>query len=275
MILSNKRGIQWEILASFILGLIVVSIVLFWLFQEYFTEADLDWEVCRQSIIIRNNVPDVTSKDLTGGLVKGYTVTSFKNKFPLKCETQVITITEDNVRDAPRLIMDAMAQSWYLFGEGKYQIYPSALIGGDSYCMGAVRVHFYSGLKGSFPMKWAFDQKMDNGQTYRDYLTQNGDDNAIIRDNRFAPDLDVSYYAKSWLYDAIKVKLPEIIDYSKGDLFIVPIQFIVRDKETNTHLFYFQDMDGHNFKKLESPLIRWPHKDSAQKLCNNWEGIPA
>ena len=267
MMLRDKRGVKWEILTSFILGLIVVSIVLFWLFQEYFAEDDLSWEVCRQSIVVRNSIPDVS--------IEGFTVGTFKDKFPLKCETQVITITEDNVRDAPRLIMDAMAQSWYLFGEGKYQIYPSALIGGDSYCMGTVRVHFYSGLKGSFQMKWAFDQKMDNGQSYRDYLTQNGDDNAIIRDNRFAPDLDVSYYAKSWFYDAIKVKLPEIIDYSKGDLFIVPVQFIVRDKETNTHLFYFQDKDGHNFEKLESTVMKYPFKRSSQKICNNWEGIPA
>ncbi len=185
MIFKNKRGVKWDILTSFILGLIVVVIVLFWLFQEYFAEEDLSREVCRQSIVVRNSIPDVS--------IRGFTVSTFKDKFPLKCETQVIHIDEDT-ENIPGIIMGAMAQCWHMFGNGDYQVYPSRIVPRtDSYCMGCARIHFRHGMEESFSVQGALEKmKMSNGQTYKEYLTDK-DKNPMIKANRYAEDLNVDY----------------------------------------------------------------------------------
>jgi hypothetical protein len=170
---KNKKGAEYYyIVLSLILGLMVFAVFLFWIYEEYFTEEEADIQICRQSVQIRANIPDITMKGPTatdlaaagaGTVVAGpvggiigyesfssggteYTVKSFKQEFPLKCKTQVVTIDYEDQARFEKEIANTIAGCWSLFGEGKSNIFPANSIAGDvfffrSTCVPCARIH--------------------------------------------------------------------------------------------------------------------------------------
>ena len=126
----NKKA-QWQnYLLPAIMAVIVLGISFFFIFNEYFTEDEINREVCRESIVVRSALPEAS--------FLGATANSMKNDFPLKCKTNVIEVTEDDVtpdskgkRKIDKIIGDALTECWYIFLNGDGQIFASDVIGFD------------------------------------------------------------------------------------------------------------------------------------------------
>jgi hypothetical protein len=141
---NSQKKAQWRgYILALILGLIVVTLSIWFLFFEYFTSEELEWQECRQSIILRSNAPNL--KDLGA---------SSKGLFPLKCRTEVVTIDTIEPDEVYKKIADAVASGWYMFGEGEFEFVSGEFFPGVSYCMAFARLHytgkasdeFYDGL---------------------------------------------------------------------------------------------------------------------------------
>ena len=115
--LKKKGDYKWDVMFSLIVGLLVVGIIMWWLFQEYFTKDDIDWEVCRESLIVRNSLPE---KDLVAGYV------STKSTLPLKCGTRTIDIDYEDTAKAEEEIANTIASCWYMVGKGEYKVFPAS-----------------------------------------------------------------------------------------------------------------------------------------------------
>jgi len=146
--MRNKRGdTKYYIIISLILGLMVLTISLYWIFNEYFNEGDIEWEVCRQSILVRASLPEAELLGLE---------LDTKGAFPLKCKTEVVTI--DSMRTPEEVygvISDTVAQGWYMFGEGKLDFIHRDTWSSKTVCMAFARVHF------SEEAFWDFDSNRD------------------------------------------------------------------------------------------------------------------
>lgn len=130
---SKKGAIHYEIIISLILGLIVVGLSMYFIFIEYFNEDELDWQQCRQSILLRSNLPNL--KELG---------TDLKGAFPLKCKTEVVTIDSAEPEEVYGKISEAIAEGWYMFGEGELDFIHSEFLEKDNYCLAFARVHYTS-----------------------------------------------------------------------------------------------------------------------------------
>jgi hypothetical protein len=131
---SKKGSEKYYIIISLILGLMILAISLFWIFNEYFTEEDIEWEVCRQSILLRNALPEEELASLK---------LDVKGAFPLKCKTEVVTIDNvENPEDVYKIISDTVATGWYLFGEGKFDFVHRSFSQHETLCMAFARIHF-------------------------------------------------------------------------------------------------------------------------------------
>jgi len=130
----NKVGSEkYYIIISLILGLIVLGLSLYFIFNEYFNEDRLNWQQCRQSIILRSNLPNL----------KGLG-TDLKGSFPLKCKTEVVTIDSAEQEKVYGKISEAIAEGWYMFGEGKFDFIHSEFLEKDNYCLAFARIHYTS-----------------------------------------------------------------------------------------------------------------------------------
>jgi hypothetical protein len=140
--LRDKRGdAKYDIILSIIVGLLVVGIVFFWIFQEFFTEDDIDWEVCRESLIVRNSLPE-------GQVIAKYE--SSKHLLPLKCNARVINIDYEDRDRAEKEIGQAASECWYMVGRGDYEVFPGSSVhygGIDTPCMVCARISFDSDVK--------------------------------------------------------------------------------------------------------------------------------
>ncbi|MBU2576974.1 MAG: hypothetical protein KKF50_04595 [Nanoarchaeota archaeon] len=292
----NKRGdYKWDVMIALILGLIVLSLSLYFIFQEYFNEDMISQESCRQSVILRGNLPE--------GEKAGITYASFKDDFPLKCKTQVVTIDYEDTEKAGKLIADTLAQCWYLFGEGELQIFPADKYGFESFCTPCARIHFSPEVK-SFYEKNEIDVSVALGKvfqdaTYKTYLSQAfqpsvgvnwmvaNSDKSInefkFSGNKFLVDdaqtsgvLDsIQNYFIGGLAD---VNLPRYINSSNGDMVIFFSQVIRSDKNEvfgyNPLLFYFQiDQTPDPFKEVDKDFIEAGEWNAA--MCDQFDGIPA
>jgi hypothetical protein len=293
--MRNKVGDQkYYIIISMILGLIVLTLSLYFIFQEYFTEDELDWQQCRQSVILRANLPE---------LKKGaYTLVSLKDDFPLKCKTEVVEVSKKDYEDdeAGKIVGDVLAECWYTFLEGEAQIFPADLAGFESYCVPCARVHFeediasegininlLESLRGNFN---------DGKYSYLDYLKKGFmvdvwyqtpllnwkkvEEVFEIKGSTFFVDdsetgglLD---FLASHLYEKgeiAAVTLPNDIDTSKGDLIVVVGQSIGSNGGFNSYLLYFQVGQEEPFEELKKDFME--AGDNSAPLCKNWDGVPA
>ena len=167
--MNNKRGSEkYYILMSLILGLLVLAISLYFIFNEYFNQDELNNEVCRQSVVLRA----AAINDNNG--LKSDTQNNLAEEFSFTCKTEVITIDYKDKNKALKQIADSMASCFYLYGEGEYPLYARNWYYRETACFVCSRIHFsekvidyYGNLNiGEYLLK----ANMKNGQTYFNYL---------------------------------------------------------------------------------------------------------
>jgi len=133
MKIKNKRGqIDWYLIISLILGLIILAIAVFWIFQEYFTEESMNWETCRQAVLLRSKMPE---KDLIVATL------SAKDAFSLKCNTEVINIDYKDTDRAELEFANALVKCWKMIGEGKEKFVASNSLDVETHCIVCARIH--------------------------------------------------------------------------------------------------------------------------------------
>ncbi len=285
---SDKRGSEkYYIIISMILGIMILALSLYFIFNEYFTEESLDLEACRQSIILRNTIPDVEAKAKTFQI---------KDKFPLKCKNEVINIDYKDVSKAEKEIADQFVSSWYLLGNGRYYLYPSATWSIGSYCFVSSRIHFSAEAKEYYikngkednriSIKRALMKKMDSGGSYFEYLKNSGGETAFgagyfeyewaEEGKGFEIDIEKK---KHWALDPRADRAyyiyPDYLEMNKGDFYILISSLVFSKDIVRNNLLFFQDLNGENFNQLSK-------KDAADfvgyldaKTCDSFETIPA
>ena len=291
----NKKGDKYYIMISLILGLIVLSLSLYFIFQEFFNEEMIDMESCRQSVILRGTLPE--------GEKAGITYASFKDDFPLKCKTQVSTIDYEDTERAGKLIADTLAQCWYLFGEGEMQIFSTETARFESYCVPCARIRFSSEVKQFYnenpiDVLNAINKPMTD-ITYKVYLDQAFQSSVganwifmktdkKIASFKFSGDkflVDDTFTTGFWetagniLSGGMAgITLPKYINSSQGDILIFFGQVIRPTAKDlygiNPSLFYFQiDQKPDPFDELNKDFIEAKIKNA--KVCDQFDGIPA
>lgn len=309
-----KRGEgKYWLLASIILGLLVAGILIFFIFNAYFSEDDINFETCRESIILRANSPEVK--------VWGFSFASFKDKFPLKCKTEIVEITKKDIEEkevigevienkAHKKIGEAMVSCWALFGNGDLKIFPEVNVGEKSYCVPCARIHLTEEAKDSLKksgevldIEKILKTEFFRGVPYLNYLNGVG---KISSPFSIANSRPFNLGGDSFKLDGKdrvpfnylnkktnkrgedrsigRVDLPKIFKIDEGDLLIV---FNQRDIENYreiidpvSHLFYFQ------LDQANDPFEEEMGKDAHTKgitpmasfggdFCNEWDGIPA
>jgi len=133
----NKKGdYKWGILINLILGLIILGISLYFIFTEFIIEEDINYELCRQSVVLR-----AQAIDKGGGFFEnaGKIVAE---EFPFKCQAQKIEIDYFDVEKATKEISDAIATCHSLYGQGKEELYSADLLKADLKCFQCARIHF-------------------------------------------------------------------------------------------------------------------------------------
>ncbi|MEI6058277.1 MAG: hypothetical protein WCP89_00745 [archaeon] len=210
MLKKSKRGDEkYYLMISLILGIIVLGLSLYFIFQEYFNQNEIDWETCRQSIILRATMP------------ADY-ISSGKDAFPLKCKTEKVMIETRNKTEAAKIIADKVAQVFYTGGNGKLELFPRNFFTRNTYCLILARVTIdqklreeYSNSNNYIPV-WQFikSEKLDDKVTYLDYLYQN-----------YANDPRIKKCGDNIKSDKFRDELgtPEYWNNTNEDLFIVMI----------------------------------------------------
>ncbi|MFH1451874.1 MAG: hypothetical protein ABIF88_01730 [archaeon] len=131
---KNKKGdLHIEYVIVVILGLITMLIILFWMFNEYFTATDTDWEVCRQSVVLRAQAIEKGDSQVVSELAE---------KFPFKCKTEKVEIDYKDYEKAGLTIVDEMAKCWALYGKGENFLYARNYFIPENSCFYCARIHF-------------------------------------------------------------------------------------------------------------------------------------
>jgi len=297
-----KRGsYKWDVMIALILGLMVLSLSLYFIFQEYFNQEMIDQESCRQSVYLRATLPEINKGSITWA--------SFKNEFPLKCKTQVVGITKEDVisENAGEIIADKLVECWYLFGNGDSQVFPSPGVGSESYCAPCARIYLTPEAKqymidnesAKIDIEGTLKNKIFSGTTYYSYLDGIG--------NAFPPFNPASGRAFDISGDSFsvdksdqekfpfrnratgieegnpsysKVSFPKYLNASRGDL-LITFGTTTYSQQGGIgayvpYLLYFQiDQPNDPFVIVEKEMyldgLWWKNKF----LCQHWEGIPA
>jgi hypothetical protein len=238
--MRNKRGdYKYYLLASLIVGLLVLSLSLYFLFREYFTEDDTNWEVCRQSLILRNSMPE---EDLKAAMVSG------KGSLPLKCVNSVIDIDYENVNRAEKEVANAIGNCWYLSGRGEYMVFPgskwtSTSTGNHSTpCMVCSRIsispdyaEFYSSEENRIDIESALSSNyVDRETNFWNYLNPLNGAKAFMYFNGWSETgFEITPY-NAWTWgggitkgipdDARGFRFPKYLDPNKGDLYVLYVE---------------------------------------------------
>ena len=142
----NKKA-QWQnYLLPAIMAVLVLGISFYFIFNEYFTGEGMDREVCKESVMVRSAMPEVK--------VAGLNLVSLKDDFPLKCKTNVVEVTKDDVvinkegkRNVDNIIGDALVECWYIFGRGDANVFAASLYGQTTTCVPCARIHLTNEAK--------------------------------------------------------------------------------------------------------------------------------
>ena len=308
----NKKGdYKYGIILSLILGVMVLSLSLYFIFQELWSEDELDWEICRQSIQVRALLPEPGKF--------GFKV-SFKDDYPLKCKTQVVNIEKkdiENIKDAQKVIAETMARCWALYDKGDSNSFPSDVYGGSVTCVPCARIHLTEdakkelekrGLK-EINIRDSLNLKMTKDYSYFEYLNNSGkkfaafnpafsrefdfsenefridikDKDAAVFKNRLTGGVDeqIPFGIEFLSFRGInKVYLPKIFDITSGDL-LINYGIITTSRKTEIgdyipYLFYFQvgQKNSKPFEEVKKIFIDGLGKRNGN-FCEKWEGIPA
>ena len=279
--MRNKKGdYKYGIILSLILGVMVLSLSLYFIFQELWSDDELDWEICRQSIQIRALLPEATIANFVN-------VQSFKDDYPLKCKTQVINIEKSdvkNIENAQKIIAETMARCWALYDKGDSVAFPSKWYSVKSTCVPCARIHLTEEVKkymkdknitGINIRESLMNLKMTKEYSYYEYLNNSGkkfpafnpalgrefdlegrefvvdendQKNAVLvnrltggTENRGWENVKENFWSP---LEFSKVYLPEVFELEKGDL-LINYGIITSSKKGGAgdyipYLFYFQ-----------------------------------
>ncbi len=295
--MKNKRGDKYYIMISLILGLIVLSLSLYFIFQEFFNEDMISQESCRQSVILRGTLPDAQIAKLTP--------TSFKDDFPLKCKTQVVEISKGDIvnENAGKIIADTLVECWYLYGNGDFNPMPAKFFDIATTCVPCARIRLTNEAKqymiDNESIKIDIEAAIRVGifyeTTYYNYLRDIGESFPALS---FAGGMDFNLSGNGFSVGDKKNKytlinrengetitenlhsitLPQYFNASQGDLLINygDFTFITNDDygQYTPYLFYFQidqqsDPFSESYKKFLERTIHY------SRFCFAWDGIPA
>jgi len=307
--MRNKKGdYKYGIILSLILGLMILSLSLYFIFNEYSTNQDIDQEICRQSIQLRSLLPEAN--------YAGFNWKSFKEDYPLKCKMIVKTIDENDIKNnkAKKIIAESLAECWALYDKGDSSAFPSRFYNVASICVPCARIRLTEDAKKymrenniEINIRNSLDLEMRDGYSYYSYLNNSGkkfpafnpafarpfnlsgdefvvDNNdqfiATLR-NRLTGGVDGGelIFGLS-LIDISSVSLPRIFNQNKGDLLINYgiITYAVGDNNVGgyiPYLSYFQAEQNLNpFNEVKKQLFDG-FLDRNVNFCENWEGIPA
>ncbi len=172
----NKKGQEkYYIIISLILGLMVLSLSLYFIFNEYFTEDEADWEICRQSVLLRTKAIE------SGGIANVAELT----EFPFKCKTEVIEIDYYDEEKAKSEIADALASCHALYGGGELQLYTKDFYKSDTNCFVCSRIHFSEDVVKKYSSKldignYIISTKSSNEVSYYDFLRYRDQDKSKV-----------------------------------------------------------------------------------------------
>ncbi len=177
MKMVNKKGQKYYIIVSMILGLMVLSLSLYFIFNEYFTEDDLDWQVCRQSVLLRANAVETSNTNGVGEV--GAVATDLPEKFPFKCKSDLIEIDYYDEERAKKEIADSVASCYALYGAGVNHLYTSDFFDAGKKCFVCSRIHFEEDVVEEYSKKelnvgnYLISSKSSTGISYFDYIYWN------------------------------------------------------------------------------------------------------
>ena len=289
---KNKKGIMWDILIPLILGLLVVAIVMFWIFQEYFTDETTNTEVCKQSVLLRNTLPEYDLVKFGTG-DRSLFSKSFKDEYPLRCQTARIIIDYPDTETATKEILDKMAECWFIMGKGEYNIYPSRAFFADSYCYACAQIHFTNDVIDHYKedpinILKGLDNELDQGISYKEYLTARGKNPSLTTEN-FNDSFSIEDRETDGKKDS-KIIFPKIINVTKGDFFITTSTIILSENSALTQLIFYSWNDATILDELstknkfvvmsgklnkDGELELDNEKGTDVPICKNWDGIPA
>ena len=285
---AQKKGdYKWSIMLSLILGLMVLSLSLYFIFNELWSGDDSDRQVCRQSIQVRALAPEFDSEWIPSATV------SFKNEYPLKCKTHVVEVDKGDVKNIDKIIGETIAECWALFDKGDTLSFPSSWYGTTSACVPCARIHLTNEAKdeinksgNNITIRNSLDERMDNGGTYYEYLKESGEYSsafAPVKEGEFdfngasfevSEDEGETFWSWDGLLEVYKVYLPKKFDINKGDLLVNYGVFIIGGQYT-PYLFYFQQGQTPSpFDEVKKQHYSW-NKVMGADFCETWEGIPA
>jgi len=301
--MRNKRGdYKYGIILSLILGLLILSLSLYFIFNEYSTNQDIDQEICRQSIQLRSLLPEAS--------YAGIDWKSFKDYYPLKCKTMVKTIDEDDVKNnkVKKIIAESIVECWALYNKGESSAFPSNAYGVTSTCVPCARIHLTKKAQKymvdksvKISIRNSLDLEMRDGYSYYDYLYNSGKKFPAFNPSgvqEFNLDKDVVFRVSNegsvkirGFFQDVKihrVSLPEYFYPNRGDLLINYgiITTSSGENDYNPYLFYFQTEQKPNpFKVVNSKFYTWGDATRIVDIlggyiqyvnfCESWEGIPA
>ena len=185
---GDKQGSEkYYIIISLILGIMVLALVLYFIFNEYFTDETLDLESCRQSIVLRGTIPE----DYTGDI---------KAKFPLKCQTQLVLIKDSDKAEASKKISESAASSFFVSGERNVELFPKVAFVVDRNCLVLSRISFSESVKEDFKKDkinlWEYFKTTEfiNKKTYLDYFYSGFVEHPFIKKDCEGLKIDDDYF---------------------------------------------------------------------------------
>lgn len=162
---NKKADEKYYILTSMIIGILILGLAFFFIYKEFFTSEEINWETCKQSIQMRAAIPNNL-------------LDAAKNSFSLKCKTTPFVISPKDASDASKQIADITAQCFQLFGEGRAELFPRNMIERDLNCIICARISMDSKLKAKFSLpenkisvaSYINSTQYKNSQTYAQYF---------------------------------------------------------------------------------------------------------
>lgn len=280
----NKKGDYRNILMSLILGLMILAISFGFIFNDYFTKESIDWEICRESLILRNNLPE---KDVVADVV------STKSVLPLKCKTQSIDIDYEDTARAKKEISEIISSCWYMVGRGEYNVFPGKTLifrHADTPCMICARVHldkevreFYSEEGNVIDIEESLGEQLEGyDSTVWEYLNPNKGAKAFMYFKNWSDEGFEIYYDKLFTLaglpdDVEAFSFPKYLDSEKGDLFIVYAEPVTESSDIAAGRGvkpYMVLLQYDDFDKLSEPWIGY-EAILQSKVCSSIETVPS
>jgi len=194
MVGKGGQGFKYDILISVILGLLVVGLSLYFIFQEYFTEDDADWEICRQSVVLRDKAIRGTNT---------WELQWLAENFPFKCRAELIEINYKDYDKAGFEIADAMASCKALYGDKR--LYSSDVVVGDIACFQCSRIHFTEDVR-DFYSPVEYNRPSDEIQKLYDDLKRHYADYSGL----------LSYYNSEFTYLGYPLNILDVGEHKKN-----------------------------------------------------------